>query len=464
MTGRVEHVNTAIIGGGPGGLMTAHTLAQLSPSDQTVLFEVGQQKRPVCPVLVHQKDCHGCNGQCHIIHGGGGACSNVSCGLLSKYPAGSGMTDFVPVTEIQRIEDDVISWMTRIHGRPLNLVEPNISSDTLVRLQAEGLTSKAYPSFEVKGAEFDALIQQVIGDIALNENVNMQFETTVTDIKSDPYGGYTVTAKSRQGLQHFHADNVVFATGRAGKQHGSFELWDKVGVEVGGIYGYQGIRIEGPVRPELLKLREQVADPKFLDGNGFRIFCFCAKGQVVGMRMSKHELSEHSFLDTLEGCVRDESDFGNFSIQQATEFKNLPAYRAFMQELLARYQAISSLRLVGQSFNSLVHDTKPERFPSSIHQRVHPGRIKDFMDPKLVDEAIEFLFKLDRAFRGGIITPDTGVHAPELHFWPEVKLGNGFESQTASGVYVVGDIGGVARGIMQAMVGGAIAAQHIANK
>jgi len=466
-----ERINTAIVGGGPGGLAAAQSLGALLPrSEKVTLFEGGRKVRNPCPVLDKQTKCPGCGGQCNVIEGGGGACSAVSCGLLSKWPAGSGLEKYASIPEIQSLERQIISWLEQIHGSPLTLVEPHIEPAIIGRLAQEGIKNKAYASYEVLGQEFEDLIQQTIEGIGRNPNVDMRFQTTVTSVVPNKHGGFDVVANNkREGMTNFHADNVIFAAGRTGKKHGVFEMWRQLGVEVGGIYGYTGIRIEGPVRPELQRLREQVADPKFIDDKAMRIFCFCPEGKVVGMRMHKHELSDHSPLEILEGCVEPGTGFGNFSIQQAQEFPSFDEYKRYMETLVARYRAIGNLRLFAQSLTSLVNNTTPTAFPSSIQKRQteNVGSIRDLFDatdPYLVGDALEFLFKLNKVFSNGIITPTTGVWAPELHYWPEVILGPGLESTTASGIHVIGDISGVARGIMQAMIGAKLAAAHIASK
>lgn len=448
-------INTAVIGAGPGGLMAAKTLGALDPG-KTLVFEQGRRKRPKCPVLFHKKDCKGCGGNCHITTGVGGACSDVSCGLLSKYPAGTGLTNYLPVPEIQKIEDGVIDWLEHIHGKRLPLVEPHIDPQITADLERRGIEPKAYPSYEVLGEEFSALVDQMVTDVHYLSNVDVRFSTRMENVEADPGGGFFVTTSNNEKM---HANNVIFAGGRSGKYE-SLDIWGPLGIPVEGMKGYVGFRVEGSVSKELQNLREQVADPKFMR-DGVRIFCFCPEGQVVGMRNNpKYGQFAGSPWDCLEGCVQPNTGFGNFSIQQETQFP-LDEYVAFMQELIAKQREISGGNIVSQSLRSLVDGTEPQAFPSSVSRRLSTGRMADLLPLEKVLKGLNFLFDLNDIFNKGIITPQTGVHSPELHLWPQMNLGPGFESAHVKGAYVIGDVSGVARGIMQAMVMGTVAAQQI---
>lgn len=455
---RIEsHIDTAIIGAGPGGLMAGKTLGELN-AGKTLVIEQGRRKRPPCPVLVHQKDCRGCGGQCSIINGAGGACSNVSCGLLSKYPAGSGLTNFLGVPEIQKKEEQIIEWLEKIYGRKLSLVEPNIPEETEIRLGSKGIKSKNYPSYEVLGKEFSVLIEQMVKTVHGMSNVDVRFSTRVVDVERRKSGLYTVTLSTGEKLT---ANNVIFAAGRAGS-FDAVDIWSQIGMDDPKIKGYVGLRVEGPSTEALSELRRVVADPKFIR-DGIRIFCFCPSGKVVGMRNAPTRGDfAGSVWDTLEGCVDESSPYGNFSIQQGVRF-TADEYGNFLKELIVKQQEGARGNIIGQSLRSLEDGGRAEPFSSSVSSRIRTGSINDILSPDLVYRALNFLYDLDDVFNQGIITSATGVLAPEIHLWPELDLGPGFESKKIRGLYVVGDVSGVARGIMQAGIMGMAAAEHIAG-
>ena len=302
---RIEsHIDNVIIGAGPGGLMAGKRLGELD-AGKTLIIEQGRRKRAACPVLVHQRDCRGCGGQCSIINGAGGACSNVSCGLLSKYPAGSGLTKFLEVAEIQKKEGQIIEWLERIHGRSLSLVKPNISDATEKRLESKNIKSKNYPSYEVLGDEFSALIEQMVRVVHGMSTVDVRFSTRVVDVEKGREGTYVVTLSTGE---KFVADNVIFAAGRAGSFE-AMDIWSQIGMNSPSMKGYLGLRVEGPSTEALKKLRKFVADPKFIR-DGIRIFCFCPSGKVVGMRNAPTRGDfAGSVWDTLEGCVDESSPY-----------------------------------------------------------------------------------------------------------------------------------------------------------
>ncbi len=453
--------NVVIVGTGPGGIIATKILAELRPDLNILLIDKGSHKRNICPALYANKTCKGCGGICRIISGAGGACSEVSCGLLSKHPAGSGLEKYIPLTRLKNIERKIIGWMENVVGDSLELVSPKIHRDIKKKLSTVSIMTKEYASYEILGKDFSNLISKLMQDLYSHPNVAIHFNSELKkiDLKNDKY------ILHLNASQKIRTNRLIISTGRAGSNN-IVEQLKKIGVMLTGYSGYLGIRFEDKVSNQLISLRKQVADPKFIR-NGTRIFCFCPKGKVVGMRTSVKNNCRLSFIDSTEGCVEPLSEFGNFSIQKKITFDSSYTYNCFNENFENNYRGLSNGVLVGQSLASLTSGGKALSFPSSVSKRFIVKPIRRLFDNckisyRFLDDSLKFLYDLNTCFQNDIISEKAGILAPELHIWPQFALKKGFETNVA-GCHIIGDVGGIARGIMQAGVGGFEAAEHIAN-
>lgn len=458
-----ERVDLAVIGAGPGGMGAARSFSEQAPDARILILDGGRKTRKRhCPVLFREKDCKGCGGVCQVIEGIGGACSSVSCGMLSEYPAGSGQLDYWSMQLLMALERKTMDWVEQVNGGPLLRVEPNVEPALVQRAEQKDMRLKTYPSSEVDGAQFEELMNALFDDILRNDNVEARFAQRVVDI-TRVNGKLCVVTSTGSVIE---ADNVIFATGRAGDSR-TTEMLNKLGAVVKGASGYIGLRFEHLAHERLIQMRHEVLDPKFMR-DGMRMFCFCPQGKVVGMRVPDSMAAmltegNSSTIDTLEGCVWPNAPFGNFSVQQGVQFASAEDLADWEKAFVQKHLAAANGEIIGQSFRSLRDNERPEGNPndfagSSIPTRWRVASIRDVLPGDIVDAGIQFILDFDEIIGGGLVNdnaPNT-VYAPEIHIWPKFAVDASMQT-TVDGLYVVGDMSGVARGILQAMNMGRVA-------
>lgn len=440
--------DVAVIGAGPGGISAARRV--LESKKKVLIIESGaMNKFRRCPVLFSGTGCVGCGGRCQIISGVGGACSSVSCGILSKYPAGSGLKKLLGKGRLLELENQVLDWLSGTGNNIFNVVEPDVDKQIYRLSNNEDITIKTYQSLSVEGERFENLMNNLLEDI-IKLGVDIKFNERVSDISNNGKDFSIATDKGK-----YSAKNVVIATGRAGNSE-MLKLMERVGVKISGVGGYIGVRFEDRASKALVGLRGKVLDPKF-KREKTRLFCFCPEGKVVVMSVPNHFAKKP--IDSTEGCVWEGSPWGNFSIQKEMFFEDTARYFDWEESFVGKYMEISGGYLIGQSLKTAVNNSTPEKTGSSISKRYACGSVKRLLGEELVDEMVEFLVDIDNVFGNQIITDECHVFAPELHLWPKVVVDNYLRAQR--GVYVIGDVSGVARGIMQAQVMGLRAAEGI---
>lgn len=446
--------DTAVIGLGPGGLATAGRLSKEDPNHRMIGLDSGFLKEQrVCPALEQERYCDGCGGKCRIIEGIGGACSAVSCGILSEHPAGSGLLELRSPEQIIQVEKMILSWLSEVTGLSFQTRIPHLNQERVHKAQSRGFEVKTYPSSEVKDGSLPQLMYGLFQHLFENDRFHARFFTKVVDIVEKSGTFYLRTDKNEM----IEAKNVVIATGRAGNSS-MFNLVSNMGASINRVAGYLGIRFETNQTQQLVRLKKEVLDPKFKKDQT-RVFCFCPEGKIVGMRVPDKHAGKH--IDTLEGCVWPGSDRGNFSVQTRTEFTDQMSYQEWMNQFLQTYLEMSGARVINQSFSSFRDNQAPQLGHSSIAaDRVHPGSIRQLMGDNLSDRWLNFLVDLNEVFDEPIITPESSVYGPEVHLWPSFDLDQNMQT-SVDGLYVVGDFSGIARGILQAMNMGQFASEGI---
>jgi len=440
--------DVAIIGAGPGGIAAARKM--LESEKKVLMIEAGTfNKFRRCPVLFNGTGCAGCGGKCQIISGVGGACSSVSCGILSKYPAGSGLKKLLGKEKLLELESQVLEWLGESGKNIFNVVEPDVGQQIYRLSNNEDITIKTYQSLSVEGERFENLMNNLLTEI-IQLGVEIKFKQRVKDIANSGDGFSIVTDEDT-----YTAKNVIIATGRAGNSE-MLKLMEGIGVKIAGVGGYIGVRFEDRASKALVDLREKVLDPKF-KRNKTRLFCFCPEGKVVAMSVPNCFAGKP--IDSTEGCVWEGSPWGNFSVQKEAFFGDTVDYFKWEKSFVDNYMKMSGGFLIGQSLKTAINDSAPEVTDSSIQKRYSCGSVKKLLGAELVDEMIEFLVDVDNVFDNQIITEECHIFAPELHLWPKIVTDSHLRAQ--KGIYVIGDVSGVARGIMQAQVMGLRAAEGV---
>lgn len=344
----------------------------------------------------------------------------------------------------------MLKWLHGTGDNVFNVVEPNVEQQVYRLSNNEDITLKTYQSLSIEGERFENLMNNLLAKI-IQLGVKIEFNQRVRNISK--IGKIFSIATSNEV---YLAKNVIIATGRSGNSE-ILRLMEKMGIKIAGVGGYIGVRFEDRASEVLIDLREKVLDPKF-KRNKTRLFCFCPRGKVVGMSVPNYFAGKA--IDSTEGCIWNGSPWGNFSIQKEVFFEKIDSYFKWEKSFVDKYIKMLKGVLIGQSLKTAVNNSKPGITNSSIQKRYVCGSVKKLLGVKLVDELIKFLIDIDNVFHNKIITDECHIFAPELHLWPKVAVDGYFQS-TKNGVYVIGDVSGVARGIMQAQVMGLRAAEGI---
>lgn len=444
-------------GGGPANLAMAEEIA-LRSSMRVLVVDIGLGIRNrFCP-LSAASPCPPCK-TCHAVHGIAGA-GAYSDGKLSFWPAGSGLLGLAGSIEDVLALDDRL----RIYFEPLLA---NASSATTCKDAAtldskaatKGINLKAYDVFHC-GSEaiqefYHSKYQQLV-----QMGVTFATRSKVIEIVPEGSGAYRVTWVRAGKTQSAVAPMVSLGVGKA------FGVWlrkilDELEVERTQTTIEPGIRLELPYQ-----LTEHIAnchrDAKFkincCDGSEVRSFCFCYRGFVLG--------AYYDDMTTVSGfSLRDRhSNNTNFAVLNRIKIDSSDPYQAVLPYIKAQnthanggvtVQLLGDFRRdVPSSSDSIANACIQPTLGTAV-----PGRLVLGPYDGIRKNLIEFIECLDKLMPG-VANPRNLVYGPVLEkSWDEVKLDK--MRTTARGVFVVGDATGHARGLVQAVGTGILAAQTI---
>ncbi len=273
MKSKKNKYDVAIVGGGIGGLMSAHRLIKKNPALNIVLFEKGKSlDTRECPMITkHLNNCIHCK-TCSIMEGmaGAGAFSDGKYIISTEY--GGWLPDFLP-------EDLVINYIEQADSI---LVEFGATQERYIpsnELKRECLKYDLHmQQAQLKHLGTDSNFETMLRLITyLDDKIEILTDTEVLDVDKASH-----MVKTKDG--DITADIIIFAVGRVGSRE--FGKWcEKNNIEMSNNQVDIGVRVELPAiiwdhfskkiyEPKIWYRSEQYGDVT-------RMFCFNERGNVV---------------------------------------------------------------------------------------------------------------------------------------------------------------------------------------
>ena len=468
-----------VVGAGPSGIFLCHEYKKLNPKVRILLIDQGRPvEKRVCPVANGGK-CVKCKPFCHITNGFSGA-GAFSDGKLSLYNeqdedihVGGKIHEYIGVEETKKL----ISYTDGIYleyGADPKVEGVEFADEINAykkRAERYGVDLISIPIRHL-GTEKAHKLYKDMQDKLLELGVDMLLETQVTDLvvsKDKIKGVVTKSSGSTLALEEiYYADKVALAVGRKGANWLS-DMCDKYGIEdKSGIVDI-GIRYE--LHDEVMKdINRIMYEAKFVGRlkpyeDKVRTFCQNPSGFVSsevydeGLTL----VNGHSYKDK-------KSNNTNLAILCSHHF-----VYPFDQPLLYGRNIAKNSNLLAngqvlvQRLGDILSGHRSHEYwidRNSVEPTLKTavaGDVTQALGYRTMTNILEFIKALDNVVPG-FASADNLLYSPEIKFYSnELVINNEFET-SVSGLYSIGDAGGLTRGLMQASVSGVYLARVLNSK
>ena len=452
-----QHYDVAIVGGGIGGLMSAHRLITSDPGLKIALFEKGHDlQHRSCPIVTGKAaTCVRCP-SCAIMEGvaGAGAFSDGKYVISTEY--GGWLPDLLPAkTVLEYIE--AADGVLMSFGAPKDRFQPD---DELKKLCLEHDLHMSQAQLKHLGTDANFETMRRMSEF-LAQRIDLFTDTNVTDVDK---GSHTLTFEGRENGA-VTADRIILAVGRVGSR--GFADWcHKNGIPLTNNQVDIGVRVELPaiVWEDFSK---KIYEPKIWYrskqyGDVTRMFCFNERGNVV-MENTAGVLTVngHSYKD--ECRKTQNSNFALLSTIRFTEpFKEPIEYARYVASLA---NLISGGGVLVQRLGDLLagRRTDDKRLAQSTTRptlNAVAGDLSLCLPKRQLDNILETLEGLDKV-APGTMNYDTLLYGIECKYYSARPACDDFELQGCKGIYAVGDGTGFTRSLSQAAAHGLYVADKI---
>lgn len=456
-----NNYDVAIIGGGIGGLMAAHRLAEQNPSMSIALFEKGNPlDGRLCPIITKKaKACIKCK-SCAIMEGlaGAGAFSDGKYVISTEY--GGWLTEFLPnetvIDYIEQADKILVSF-----GATTERFMPSNELKKLC-LKYDLHMSQAQVKHLGTDSNFDTMLK-LIHD--LETKVEIHTNSTVTNVDTE---SHKLTIQHKGSEQTCTADKIIFAVGRAGSLF--FSDWcQKNGIPLHNNQVDIGVRVELPslVWEDFAK---KIYEPKIRYrskeyGDIIRMFCFNDRGQVVTENTNGVlTVNGHSYRDEIRKTKN--SNFALLSTINFTQpFKEPIEYARHVASLANLISGGSVLvqRLGDLEAGRRTDEKRLKQCTVRPTLEAVPGDLSLCIPKRQLDNIVETLHALDQ-IAPGTANYDTLLYGIECKYYSARPRCNEFEIEGCPGIYAIGDGAGFTRSLSQASANGLYVADLITNK
>jgi uncharacterized FAD-dependent dehydrogenase len=443
--------DVVIIGGGIGGLMTAHRLVTTNKELKVAIIEQGKElSKRVCPMTLDHGSCRHCS-TCAITHGiaGAGAFSDGKFNMGTAYGGtlGEELGEELTMTYIDQLDEILLQYATDY---------PDIYvSDTLLKLKClQNNLTLLDMNVRHLGTDknYDTMLA-LYNDLKDTYGVEMMTGTTCIDLyKPGKKAKFQLIVE--QGNHQFFVDatTVVVATGRSGANFVK-KLCKEFEVEVEANAVDICVRVE---MPDLIwrEFSEKIYEPKIhyrtpTFGDNCRMFCF-NQGGIVSAENNHGIITAngHSYADKSKKTQN--CNFAVLSSAHFTEPFNQPTEYA---ESIARMaNMIGAGNVIVQRLGDLKQGrrTTQHRLDQGTTRptlKATPGDLSLVLPHRVLTNIIETLDALDKV-APGTANPDTLLYGVESKYY-SLKPKHNKNFELIPGLYLIGDGSGICRGLSQ---------------
>ena len=471
--------DVVIVGAGPAGMACALKIERALPGTGILLLEMGRRRhRRPCPVDKGFA-CTGCGGVCNVISGIGGCIHRGDGAKLSKLPSGKRLKDIMGSVAAEQYCDQACQLIEDALGRPLSYSGQNFTSAGGAAYVGDGVRLADYPVAVLEEQEVDRWQQAWVEEIA--RACDLRTEASAKAVRSSG-GGSLLEVEFWQDseLQYVSTQSVVLATGRAGFSWTRRQLENlKVPLtppnfSIGARFEMSSklLEVAGLQHPDL----KAVSEPP--GGCKSKTFCFCGGPNGGRIKFTNYQGSLEFPIITLDGHVTSSRPgqgrglAGNFGV--LTQVQSAAEFDLALGNFATQYWDLSRGRPVAQSLEDFVNGSPDCRsVPELLASLPFEPTVRDFQGGPLHtlfstrqrDALIRgFATVMEGAGGSGAVEDYFGdilVVGPELEFlWHRPSSDKGGRVPELP-LWVVGDAGGVAQGIVQATMFGLASADSV---
>lgn len=452
--------DTAIIGGGIGGLLTAYKINKRNPKSKIIILELGNPLNVrKCPMIANKTDKCLCCKVCAIMNGmaGAGAFSDGKYILGTEF--GGWLAEIISPKTAEKYILEANDILEKF-GATNQIYEPD---DELKNYcESKGITMI---QTKLKHLGTDENFQTMLNLIDyLEQNVEIQTRAKVVDVEKDTHEIFYDQEEKNKSLT---AKNIVFAVGRSGSE--MFNDWcnkNKIGLSSTQVD--LGVRVELP-RKIWAKFADKIYEPKLIYktkkyGDNTRTFCFNDGGYVIVENTDGiFTVNGHAYKN--ENLKTENSNFALLSTCKFTEPFNEPI--KYAKNIATLCNKIGGGSVIVQRFGDLIRgrrstDERMKHCKTKPTLHTVAGDLSLCMPKRQLDNIIETIFALDKVAEG-TADDDTLLYGIECKYYsarPEMK---NFELQGTKNIYAVGDGAGITRSLSQAGANGLIVGEIIST-
>ncbi len=471
-----------VVGMGPSSIFLAYEIVKQNKGKKVLLIEEGKRVEDrVCPIEKVGK-CVKCKPFCNITSGfsGAGAFSDGKLSLYNKEDddiyVGGILHDYIGVEETK----ELIDYTDKIYlefgaGKELEGVEHEEEIRKMQhKAKKNGLNLISIPIRHL-GTEKSHILYGKIEEYLEDNGIEMKFNTIVSDlvIEKGKIKGVKIKDASKvedknAESEEIVAENVVLAVGRKGANWLS-NICEKHKIETEPGIVDIGIRYELP--DEIMKdVNTYMYEGKFIGrpypfGDKVRTFCQNPSG-FVSAEVYDNNLTlvnGHSYKDR-------KSTNTNLAILVSHHF-NHPFNKPieYGRNVAKNLNKLGSGNVVVQRLGDIYRgkrtweeELKNNKVEPTLKAAV-AGDITFALGYRTMTDILQFIKQMDKVVEG-FANPENLLYGPEIKFYSnKLKINNEFET-SISGLYSIGDGGGLTRGLMMASCSGVYLARILAKK
>lgn len=471
-----------VVGMGPSSIFLAYEIVKQNKGKKVLLIEEGKRVEDrVCPIEKTGK-CVKCKPFCNITSGfsGAGAFSDGKLSLYNKEDediyVGGILHDYIGVEETKKLIDYTDNIYLEFGAeKELEGVEYEKEIKELQhKAKKNGLNLISIPIRHL-GTEKSHILYGKIEKYLEENGIEMMFNTIVTDlvIENDKIKGVKIKESSKINddnaeLQEISAENVVLAVGRKGANWLS-NICEKHKIETEPGIVDIGIRYELP--DEVMKeVNKYMYEGKFIGrpypfGDKVRTFCQNPSG-FVSAEVYDNNLTlvnGHSYKDrksTNTNLAILVSHHFNHPFNKPIEYGRNVAKN--LNELGNGNVVVQRLGDINRGKRTWEKELENNKVVPTLKAAV-AGDITFALGYRTMTDILQFIKQMDKVVEG-FANPDNLLYGPEIKFYSnKVKISNEFET-SVSGLYSIGDGGGLTRGLMMASCSGVYLARILVKK
>ncbi len=461
MITKLKEYDVAIIGGGIGGLLTAHRIITKNPDRKVVLLEQGKDlKNRYCPMITKKTDkCINCN-PCAIMNGmaGAGAFSDGKYNITAEY--GGWLDQFISkqkVLEYIEQANDILEIFgaTKHRYMPDNDLKLECLKHDIHMLQGQCKHLGTEENFNTM--------------LKLIEDLKTKIEIcTLTKVKDANKTTHELLIEKENLQETISARFIVFAVGRVGSDF--FSNWcNKNNISLINNQVDIGVRVELP-RLIWKTYAEKIYEPKILYrtkkyGDVVRMFCFNDGGHVI-IENTNGVFSVNGHSYKAEDLKTSNTNFALLSTIKFTEpFKEPIEYAKVVAGLANK---ISGGSVIIQRFGDLIKgrrsDEKRIKKSTTIPSlNAAPGDLSLCMPKRQLDNIIETIYAFDK-IAPGTANEDTLLYGIECKYYSARPSMTDFVLDGCENVYAVGDGAGITRSLAHSGANGLLVGDLITDK